>query len=282
MSCLYKHAPSAKWGCRVDLKIGVVSKLSGFSPSGIRYFEERGIVSPSHGRDGTYRSFDLPDVARLLECRNYRECGCDTAEIAALLSHGSLCDVDAALHDCETRLRHQIEAAQRLEAFLSHRRQLVDLASHYVPGRIEVLHSPATYWVPLWMPGERDEVEARIPSEEEGFPIPYADSSLLFPVEQLDVGIKCEPAVGYAVRRQYVDAPPSLTSSFFLYPRKCAHSIIRVRRDFTPFEDDLAALISTIRERGLAPEESAFTHRVCTLYDSSDELRFDEIWVPVK
>ena len=98
MSCLYEHAPSAKWGCRVDLKIGVVSKLSGFSPSGIRYFEERGIVSPSHGRDGTYRSFDLPDVARLLECRNYRECGCDTAEIAALLSHGSLCDVVAGLY----------------------------------------------------------------------------------------------------------------------------------------------------------------------------------------
>ena len=85
-------------GCRVDLKIGVVSKLSGFSPSGIRYFEERGIVSPSHGRDGTYRSFDLPDVARLLECRNYRECGCDTAEIANLLSHGSLCDVVASLY----------------------------------------------------------------------------------------------------------------------------------------------------------------------------------------
>lgn len=82
----------------MDFKIGVVSKLSGFSPSGIRYFEERGIVSPSHGRDGTYRSFDLPDVARLLECRNYRECGCDTAEIAALLSHGSLCDVDAGLY----------------------------------------------------------------------------------------------------------------------------------------------------------------------------------------
>ena len=98
MSCLYEHAPSAKWGCRVDLKIGIVSKLSGFSPSGIRYFEERGIVSPSHGRDGTYRSFDLPDVARLLECRNYRECGCDTAEIAALLSHGSLCDVVAGLY----------------------------------------------------------------------------------------------------------------------------------------------------------------------------------------
>lgn len=266
----------------MDLKIGVVSKLSGFSPSGIHYFEERGIVSPSHGRDGTYRSFDLPDVARLLECRNYRECGCDTAEIASLLSHGSIHDVDNALHDCETRLRRQIEAAQRLEAFLSHRSQMVDLASHHVPGQIEVLRSPATYWVPLWMPGERTEVEARIPSEEDGFPIPYADSSLLFPTEWLDVGAKCEPAVGYAVHRQYIDAPPSLVSSFFLHPRKCAHSIIRVRRDFTPFRDDLAALASTLHERGLTPDEPAFTHRICTLYDAADELRFDEIWLPIK
>ena len=282
MSCLYKHAPSAKWGCRVDLKIGVVSKLSGFSPSGIRYFEERGIVSPSHGRDGTYRSFDLPDVARLLECRNYRECGCDTAEIAALLSHGSIRDIDAAFCDCETRLRRQIEAAQRLEAFLSHRRQMVDLAARHVPGRIEVLHSPATYWAPLWMPGERDEVEARIPSEEEGFPIPFADSSLLIPVGQLENETGYEPAVGYAVHRQYVDAPPSLASSVFLHPRKCARSIIRVRRDFTPFEEDLAALAAAVHGKGLVPEESAFTHRICTLYDSSDELRFDEIWLPVR
>lgn len=266
----------------MDLKIGIVSKLSGFSPSGIRYFEERGIVSPSHGRDGTYRSFDLPDVARLLECRNYRECGCDTTEITALLSHGSIFDIDGALRDCETRLRRQIEAAQRLEAFLSHRRQLIDLASHYVPGQIEILRSPATYWAPLWMPGERNEVEARIPSEEEGFPIPYADSSLLLPLEQVGGGTGCEPAVGYAVHRQYVDAPPSLATSVFLRPRKCAHSVIRVNRDFTPLKDDLAALASTLHERGLTPDERAFTHRICTVYDSSDELRFDEIWVPVK
>lgn len=145
-----------------------------------------------------------------------------------------------------------------------------------------MLRSPATYWAPLWMPEDHDEVEARIPSEEEGFPIPYADSSLLFSTELLDVGAKCEPAVGYAVHRQYIDAPPSLASSFFLHPRKCAHSIIRVRRDFTPFEEDLAALAATMREKGLVPEESAFTHRICTLYDSSDELRFDEIWLPVR
>ena len=145
------------------------SPRTNFSPSGLRHFEERGIVSPSYGRDGTYHSFDLPDVARLLERRNYRECGCGAAEIA----------------------------------------------------------------------------------------------NLLFPVKRPGNETRCEPAVGYAAHRQFVDAPPSLASSVFLHP---------VRLILTPFEEDLATLTAVMREKALVSEESAFTHRVCTLCESSGEL----------
>ena len=267
----------------MGLKIGVVSKLSGFSPSGIRYFEERGIVAPSHGRNGTYRSFDLPDVARLLECRNYRECGCDTAEIAALLDPssetGGIEGVATALTTCSERLWAQIEDAQRLEAFLSRRSLLVKKIAdgNSAP---EIARSPAAYWAPLWIPGEEEDVEPRIPGEEEGYPIPFADSSLLFPH-----GLRAKDApgaysVGYAVPRQFVRTPPTLASSVYLEPRRCVHALVRVGHDFAPVAEDLAAVLSYMEGNRLVPNGPAFTHRVCTLYGAR-EVRFDELWAPV-
>ena len=266
----------------MGLKIGVVSKLSGFSPSGIRYFEERGIVSPSHGRDGTYRSFDLPDVARLLECRNYRECGCDSAKIASLLADGPIEEIDETLLGCETSLQEQIESAQRLESFLAHRRQMLQAIKHGKPGKIDIVRSPATYWAPLWIPGEHDDVEPRIPSEEDGFPIPYADSSLLFPDGLTDPAGIQPSTVGYAIHRQYVQRPPTLKASVFLTARKCAHSIIRVGNDFMPDKDDLNAISDSILSQRLAQSSPAFSHRICTIYNNGTEERFDEIWVPVE
>lgn len=266
----------------MGLKIGVVSKLSGFSPSGIRYFEERGIVSPSHGRDGTYRSFDLPDVARLLECRNYRECGCDSSQIALLLKDGPIDEVEHTLLDCETRLREQIEAAQSLESFLAHRRQMLRAIGSGVPGKVDVVRSPATYWAPLWMPGEHDDVEPRIPSEEDGFPIPFADSSLLFPEGLAASSDAVAPVIGYAVHRQYVRRPPTLKGCAFLGSRKCAHSIIRVGQDFAPDPEDLAGLSKAMSKLGLVQDTPAFSHRICTIYGNGAERRYDEIWVPVE
>ena len=263
----------------MGLKIGVVSKLSGFSPSGIRYFEERGIVSPSHGRDGTYRSFDFPDVARLLECRNWRECGCETPEIASLLASSSREDVGEALDACEEKLREHMEACMRLEAFLTRRRHLVRLAaSEERAPRVEV--SPAAYWAPLWMPGEQADVEPRIPDEDDGYPIPFADSGLLFDQDAFADEGTHGASVGYVVYRQYVKRPPVLETSVFLPPARSVHAIVRVRPDFTPEEADVEAVRSYLRASGLHASGAAFTHRICTTY-GADEVRYDELWVPL-
>ena len=37
----------------MKFKIGTVAKLTGFSPSGVRYLESRGVAAPSGGREGT-------------------------------------------------------------------------------------------------------------------------------------------------------------------------------------------------------------------------------------
>ena len=69
----------------MDLKIGAVAKMTGLSPSGIRFLEEQGLLSPSGGRKGSYRSYSLTDVSTLLDYRNYRKCGLSQEAILHLL-----------------------------------------------------------------------------------------------------------------------------------------------------------------------------------------------------
>ena len=69
----------------MDLRIGAVAKMTGLSPSGIRFLEEQGLLSPSGGRKGSYRSYSLADVSTLLDYRNYRKCGLAQEEILRLL-----------------------------------------------------------------------------------------------------------------------------------------------------------------------------------------------------
>ena len=71
----------------MKFKIGEISKLSGFSPSGIRFFEEAGVISPARGSNEKYREYSLSDLQRLLICRKYRECGFSLQESVEMLLH---------------------------------------------------------------------------------------------------------------------------------------------------------------------------------------------------
>lgn len=141
------------------LKIGTVSKLTGFSPSGIRYYEEKGIINPSHGGNGTYRSFDFEDVALLLECRNLRECGCSTTETVSAITTNDELESVKALRECGKRLRAEIQRKELLEGFLQQRICALESALGKTK-TVQVRESPAFYWTPLWLPGKNENVEA--------------------------------------------------------------------------------------------------------------------------
>jgi DNA-binding transcriptional MerR regulator len=69
----------------MEFKIGTIAKMTGLSPSGIRFLEEQGVLSPSGGRKGRYRSYSMSDVSTILDYRNYRKSGLTQEEILRLL-----------------------------------------------------------------------------------------------------------------------------------------------------------------------------------------------------
>lgn len=259
----------------MKLKIGTVAKLTGFSPSGVRYLESRGVASPSGGRKGTYRMYTLDDVARLLECRNYRECGFDIEETAELFHAEGATGVAEKLKERAGSLRDEIAFLENLEAFIEDRAkdtQSIDAGREPV-----IMSSPSLYWAPLWIPEEKTSSAYPIPNGNDGFDIPFADSSVI-----IEGGVQNPTGVhiGYAMMRRFAARVPDAPGSRFVPASKAVKAIIRMGREFQPNCEDLARVAAFIEENGLVAKGDAHTQRLCTIHVPS-EVRYDVLWQPV-
>lgn len=279
------------------LKIGTVARLTGFSPSGIRFYEDRGFIHPTHEGDGQYRSFDLNDVARLLDCKNYRECGCTSTEIIGILQASptaTISSANKAMEAVSSRICKEIRHQENLAGFIAERLASLNVIAANEHG-VALTQSPAFYWARLWIPQEEEDVEPIIPSEEDGFRIPFADASLLLeedcfenadentPVPVCAPATKppCRPHVGYSIARKYTDEAPHGQHVQFLPSQRCLHTIIEVSTDFSINQDQLQSIRQSLRNEHLVTNGRPFTHRIITFYEGNEEKRFDDLWVPV-
>jgi MerR family transcriptional regulator, global nitrogen regulator len=63
------------------ISIGIVSELTGLSLRKIRYYEERGLLTPERTEKGGSRRYSFADIEILMKIAEKREEGVQTAEI---------------------------------------------------------------------------------------------------------------------------------------------------------------------------------------------------------
>ncbi len=63
------------------ISIGIVSELTGLSLRKIRYYEERGLLTPERTGKGGSRRYSFSDIEILMKIAEKREEGVQTAEI---------------------------------------------------------------------------------------------------------------------------------------------------------------------------------------------------------
>ncbi|MDO4972724.1 MAG: MerR family transcriptional regulator [Eubacteriales bacterium] len=273
----------------MDLKIGAVAKMTGLSPSGIRFLEEQGLLSPSGGRKGSYRSYSLADVATLLDYRNYRKCGLSQETIVHLLTSEDGAAASAIFEQRCDELEAEILEAARLLRFLRRRsRDAVDLPAAGTGW--EFTERPALVWLPL-----RSENGHADWPEDAGFDIPYTDSVLLFDAAGLAAGE--DPALPSELGIGLLEVD-SLGGSFLgqagvrhFAPGPALHTVVEITDDFLLAGESLARcradLRETLAENGLAlrSDHPAVTRRILTMRRDGRPRRYDHLWVdlqPVK
>ena len=104
-------------GRKVRYKIGDVAGILGISPDLIRYYEEKGVVSPAKDPFNNYRYYEAWDINYLIDCLWYKNFGFGIEQIAKMVSESSF---DALLERLEDK-SGDIQAAIRRQELLLER-----------------------------------------------------------------------------------------------------------------------------------------------------------------
>lgn len=100
------------------MRIAEAARAVGCTQRAIKFYEEKGLLSPVARSENGYRDYTEEDISRLHEIQAYRKLGIGLAEIRRLLSG----DAQALLREILERKRAEADAQQQeiaaLEAFL--------------------------------------------------------------------------------------------------------------------------------------------------------------------
>lgn len=269
----------------MEFKIGAVSKMTGLSPSGIRFLEEQGLLSPSGGRKGSYRSFSLADVSTLLDYRNYRKCGFTQDEILTLIKNGDQA-IDSVIFEqrCH-QLEEDILQSTRLLHFLHRRAHDVSIIQQ-ADTFFEITERPAIIWLPL---KDTKGAMAEWP-EESGFEIPYTDSVLLFDKEILMASSDTSlSSLGIGILEVDVLHSAFLGDEDAVYLRahKAVHCIVEITDDFRIQEDSLIRCRQVLNDivckntKAMCIGQKVITRRIITEKTSGRFCRYDHLWIDI-
>jgi DNA-binding transcriptional MerR regulator len=264
-------------------KIGEVARILGISPDLIRYYEEKGVVSPEKDPYNNYRYYDTWDINYLIDCLWYKNFGFGLDQVAHMVS---LCTYDMLVDGFEEKaeeirvsIRHQALLLQRIQTF---KERLAETKSHV--GQCRLRQNAAFCYYINRHNSEYDNRAQTIELSRRWLKyMPFSRRYFEIPEEAM-AGGGDDYVWGFSLGTQYVEefgieiAPPVREMS----PTLCIHSAFtNAGRDrFSARKLDF--LLDYAREHNLVPTRGAFGNLVCSVVENGEQTGYFEVWLPVK
>ncbi|WP_437723356.1 MerR family transcriptional regulator [Sorangium sp. So ce861] len=145
------------------LKVGDLAKQTGLSVRTLHYYEEIGLLSPSHRTASGHRMYSAGDVARLQQIKSLRELGFSLEQITGCLDSPGFSPLGTIeLH--LARLREQIALEQklcaRLEGLANVLRAGKDVSVEQLLQTVEVMTMIEKYYTPEQLAELKQRAEA--------------------------------------------------------------------------------------------------------------------------
>lgn len=267
----------------MKFKIGEISKMTGFSASGIRFFEDAGVITPERGKNEKYREFSMDDLQRLLICRKFRECGFSLEESVELMQNSNPQALKNHIRRQTDCLRSQlIEKEALIELF---QEKIEDIENMEKTTCCEIRQMPAVYWLKLWQPGS---TETELTPFSDVYDwigrVPFTNSCMLLePADLLTGEGELETRWGIAIDEKYVkilDIHPQEYAEYFA-PCQAVRTIISPTGSLTIPADQLVEIREFVNQRNLeiiGPALSRFFYSTIT---DGHLVRYDHLWIPV-
>ncbi len=265
-------------------RIGLVAKLLGISPEGLRLYERDGILESRREENGSgYRYYERLDITALLRARSYQKYGFSLKETESLINTDDVEQVMAGYADRRRQLAREIAHKQRMLDYLDkiseilHRLpdELWQIRRETRPGlyRFEFMEGdrlilePEAYgdfqrWVsmaPFTFPAQRNDWQALKEGRDHSF------SAL---------GLLEEDAGALEVREEGLVQ--------YLPPCPCLYTVVRISRENASCVHYLNHLLQFVDREGIRVTGDPVARTFLSLNKRDDYTRYRQIWLPVE
>lgn len=265
--------------------IGQISKLTGISVSGIRYYEQAGVISPVRGKNGKYRDFSMHELQLLLTCKQYRDCGFSLPESVDMINRSGVHDVRDHLATLAARLKQTITHNQLLYDLIDQKSRELECLFIDEPC-CELFEHPAIYRFKLWQPGARE--ENCLPDAQVFYWMrlaPFTQSCLLLSSESFNSGTgELETDWGMAIGERHVAGLNLQTAPYgvFIPSGECVKTVVPVTDDLCIPSDRLQPARSFLSQHQLKISGPVISQLFYLTNSQNRFQRYDELWIPVE
>jgi len=264
-------------------KIGDVAGILGISPDLIRYYEEKGVVSPVKDPNNNYRYYDTWDINNLIDCLWYKNFGFGIEQIANMVSE---CSYDALLQRLENKGEDILAAIRRQELLLQRIRLFCErlTSAKSFLGKCDLRNSLEF----VRYINRRNFTYDNSPALRELSRkwlkyMPFSRRYFEIPEDAL-AEVRGDYEWGFSLGMQYVEEfgveikPPVE----FMSSRLCVHSAFRIvgQNQFSARHIDY--MVDYAKESDLRVVGDAFGNLACSVIEEGQPTGYFEVWLPVE
>ncbi|MBQ8930024.1 MAG: MerR family transcriptional regulator [Oscillospiraceae bacterium] len=264
-------------------KIGDVAKILGISTDIIRYYEQKGIVSPQRDENNDYRYYDTWDTNNLIDCIWYKHYGFGIDQISHMLSEYTRDDLLDCLDEKTREMEQELHRQQLLlERIRQHRNAIAGFENYL--GKCDMRYRPTLIYylnrhnAAYYNRSDLQRLSLRwqeyMPFTKRYFEVPESYA------ENPDVGYSW----GFSLDMHYVDEfKIQVRDPIHHLPScYCIHSGFKSsgKNAFTPHHLDY--MFQYARENGYEVAGKACGRLVCSVVDEGKVTGFFEAWLPVE
>ncbi len=265
-------------------RIGVVAKLLGISPEGLRLYERDGILESRREENGSgYRYYERLDITALLRARAYQKYGFSLKETESLINTDDIDQIVDGYTRRSQQLAEEIARKRRMLDYLNKTSAIIERLPEELwqirrdtrPGLYrfefmkgdELMLKPEAYgdfqrWVsmaPFTFPSQRNEWEALTEGRDRSF------SAL---------GMMEEDAAALGVRESELVR--------YFPPCSCLYTVVRISRENASCDKYLAHLREFVEREGIQVTGDPVARTFLSMNKRDDYTRYRQIWLPVE
>jgi DNA-binding transcriptional MerR regulator len=263
-------------------KIGDVARILGISSDLIRYYEEKGVVTPRKDPSNNYRYYDTWDINYLIDCLWYKNFGFGIEQVARMVTEYSYDTLLGTLEERSEALRETIHMQQLLLQRIEKFSERLSETKSYV-GRCELRESaPFCYYINRHNAEYDNQLGTQELSRRWLKYMPFTRRYFEVPPEAM-TGLGDDNVWGFSVGKQYIEAfgieivPPIQE----MPPWLCIHSAFKSAGHERFSARKLDFLLEYARENRLTPLRGAFGNLACSVMEAGAQTGYFEVWLPV-